>query len=181
MQSIKAELARKSIHFLGVGYIPFYLYTGKDITLLTVVSLTIFALFVEFLKFRFGVIPEWILREHEIKGVGSHLYTGVSMSLVTFTLPMEACFVAIACGIVGDGISGLAKSYSRKISAPLMFLSLLILIFILSDYINFNLYSSVFACIAGAFAENFSKFREYHINDNFSVPLASSLVYTLLA
>lgn len=181
MQSIKAELARKSIHFLGTGYIPLYLYTGKEVTLTVVLFLTLFAFFVEFLKFRYNAIPEWILREHEIRGIGSHLYTGISISLITLLLPMEACFVAIACGIVGDGVSGFAKKYNRKISSILMFLSPLILIYLLLDYVSFNLYSVILACLAGAIIENFSEFRGYYINDNFSVPIVSSIVYALLS
>ncbi len=36
MRSLKLELARKSIHFIGVGYIPLYLYAGRDTTLFVV-------------------------------------------------------------------------------------------------------------------------------------------------
>jgi len=179
MQSIKAELARKTIHFLGIGYIPLYFYTGREITLTVVLSLTVFAFFVEFLKFRYDAIPEWILRDHELEGIGSHLYTGISISIITVLLPMEACFVAIACAILGDGVSGIVKRYNKKLSVILMFLSPLILIHFLSNYVSFNMYSAILACFVGTFFDNFSEFRGHYINDNFSIPLASSLVYTL--
>jgi dolichol kinase len=180
MQALKSELIRKAIHFSGIGYIPLYLFAGKEITLAIVVSLTLFASIAELLKFRYGFIPRWILRKHEVEGVGSHLYTGVSISLVTYFLPAEACFVAIASGIVGDGVAGIHRYFDQKIAGISMFISSFIFLMLLSHYIELNFYGIILSCLAGTFAERFSGIKGYYINDNFSVPVVSSVVYELV-
>jgi dolichol kinase len=178
-QNLKKEFLRKSIHLAGIGYIPLYLFTGRDYTLAVVVSLTLFAALVELLKLKYGILPRWILRNHEINGIGSHLYTGVSVSIITMALPMEACFVAIANGILGDGVSGLMKRCKPELAPILMFATSFLFLIFLSIWIEMNFYALTIACIAGVFAENFPRIRGHYINDNFSVPLVSSISYKL--
>ncbi|MFW6186151.1 MAG: hypothetical protein ACOC5C_05665 [Halobacteriota archaeon] len=180
MRSLKLELARKSIHFIGIGYIPLYLYAGKDITLFVVVMLTVFAAMLEIVKFKFDIIPHWLLREHELKGLGSHLYTGVAMSIITFWLPMEACFAGIANGIVGDGISGLVKQYSSRLALPVMFITSSLTLLAVSLFTEMGYYAILFSCLGGVVAESISTIRGHYLNDNFSVPIVSSVVYKLV-
>ncbi len=54
---IKKELLRKSVHFLGLGYIPLYLKFGKEVTLFVVVVLTLLAIIIELLRHRLEIIP----------------------------------------------------------------------------------------------------------------------------
>lgn len=182
MRSLKLELARKSIHFIGVGYIPLYLYAGREYTLFAVLTLTIFAAMLEIGKFKFDIIPHWLLREHELKGVGSYLYTGVAISIITFWLPMGACFAGIANGIVGDGISGLIKQYKYKSSITLlvMFITSTFTLLVVSLFTQMSYYGILFACLGGMIAESISSIRGHYLNDNFSVPIVSSVIYKLV-
>jgi dolichol kinase len=94
-QGLKKEAYRKSIHMLGLGYIPFYLVAGKEYTLIVVASLTAIAALLEILRTKHGIFPRWILRNYEVKGVGAYLYFGISATIITAILPMEACFAGI--------------------------------------------------------------------------------------
>jgi len=178
---IKEELGRKSIHFIGIGYIPFYSYFGKEYTALLVISLTFFAAFLEFLKFKYNIIPRWMLRDHEVSGIGSHLYTGISMTLITLILPMEACFVAIANGILGDGVAGIVKKYRSSVASPSMFASSLLLLIYISSIFDFSLGGILLGCLLGTLAERTFKLRGHYVNDNFSVPFVSSISYFLFS
>ncbi len=180
MRSLKLELARKSIHFIGVGYIPLYLYAGREYTLFVVLTLTIFAFMLEVGKFKFDIIPHWLLREHELKGIGSYLYTGVAMSIITFWLPMGACFAAIANGIMGDGISGLVKQYNSRIALPVMFTISVLTLLVVSLFTELSYYAIFFSCLSGVLAESISTIRGHYLNDNFSIPIVSSVVYKLV-
>lgn len=181
MRLLKLELVRKSIHFIGVGYIPLYLYAGKEITLIAVLALTLFAAILEILKLKFDVIPHFLLRDYELRGIGSYLYTGASVSLITVVLPMEACFAGIANGIVGDGVSGLAKMYKSWISAPIMFISSFLTLFVVSyfAFVDLNYYAVVLSCAGGVAADRFPRVGGRYINDNFSIPLVSAVLYGL--
>ncbi|MFO7966606.1 MAG: hypothetical protein R6U44_03300 [Archaeoglobaceae archaeon] len=180
MRSLKLELARKSIHFMGVGYIPLYLYAGRDITLFAVLTLTLAAVLLEAGKFKFDIIPHWLLREHELKGIGSHLYTGGAISIITLWLPMGACFAGIANGIVGDGISGLVKKYNSLIALPIMFLASSVTLLVVSIFTELSYYAILFSCLGGVIAESVSTIRGHYLNDNFSVPIVSSVIYKLV-
>ncbi len=107
---MKEELCRKLIHFVGLGYIPLYIYAGKDVTLLIVAGLAVFAVFLEILRRRYSIFPRWILRSYEVNGVGAYLYYGISATLITALLPMEACFAGIVLVSLGDGIAGIVKN-----------------------------------------------------------------------
>lgn len=177
---IKEEIGRKSIHFIGLGYIPFYSHFGREITIYLVVGLTLFAVFLEFLKFKYNIIPRWMLRDHEVDGIGSHLYTGISMSLITIMLPMEACFVAISNGILGDGITGIVKRYRNSLASVSMFLSSFLLLTYISTFFKLIVGGIFVACLLGTLAERTYKIKGHYINDNLSVPLVSSFSYFVI-
>ncbi|AEA47769.1 hypothetical protein [Archaeoglobus veneficus] len=171
---MKEELCRKLIHFVGLGYIPLYIYTGKDITLLIVAGLTAFAALLEIARRRYGIFPRWILRSYEVNGIGAYLYFGISATLITALLPMEACFAGIVLGSLGDGIAGILKRADmRHLAYPSMFLISLLALTLL----DLNPIASFLACIAGVTAERCERIGRYYLNDNLTVPILSAFVY----
>jgi len=179
-ETIRKEACRKAIHLLGLGYIPLYLVVGKEYTLLVVVALTIFAAFLEILRIRYSIFPRWILRNYEKKGIGAYLYFGISATLITVLLPMEACFAGIVVGSLGDGVAGLIKQTKWKKYAPVaMFASSTLLLVALSHLVSMSIPSSFVSAIAGTVIERFPKIGKYYINDNLSVPLISAIFYHL--
>lgn len=179
-ETIKNEAYRKSLHLLGLGYIPFYLIAGKDYTLLAVTTLTVLAIFVDILRTRHEIFPRWILRDYEVNGVGAYLYTGLSAITITALFPMEACFAGIVVGSLGDGVAGLIKQTQwRKYAPAAMFLSSFLLLTALSHLIGMGLLASFTASLAGTLAERVPKIGKYYINDNLSVPVISALFYHL--
>jgi dolichol kinase len=178
--AIKREACRKAIHFLGMGYIPLYLIVGKECTLLIVILLTLFAVFLEMFRRKHNVIPHWILHDYERNGVGAHFYFGVAIILITALLPMNACFAGIAVGSLGDGVAGLVKQSGRKNQASLaMLASSFLFLLLLSFNIEINFLASFIACLAGTTVEKFSRIGKYYLNDNLSVPIVSALFYHL--
>ncbi len=114
MDELSKELLRKVIHFLGVFYFLLYAYYGKLQTLEVVSALTLLSLSIEILRRRFRIIPYWILDPYEIRGIGAHLYFGISTLLLTVFLSPEAAVVGVVVGSVGDGVAGLIKTYQRR-------------------------------------------------------------------
>jgi len=175
---MKAEICRKLIHFTGLGYIPLYIYAGKEVTLLIVASLTLFATLLEIARRRCGVFPQWILRSYEVDGVGAHLYFGISATLITALLPMEACFAGIVLGSLGDGIAGILKKMNlNTISSISMFIVTLLVLLIL----DLNPLASFFASAIGVVAERCGRVGKIYLNDNLTVPLLSALTYFAIA
>lgn len=113
MRSFEKELLRKLIHFLGVFYIPLYMYGGKEVTLTVVITLTVFSGFIELIRKLTGrnVFPELFLNPYEIGGIGAHLYFGISTSILTLFMSMEAAITGVLVGCAGDGIAGILKAY----------------------------------------------------------------------
>ena len=180
---MKAEICRKLIHFTGLGYIPLYIYAGKEVTLLIVASLTLFATLLEIARRRYGVFPQWILRSYEVDGVGAYLYFGISATLITALLPMEACFAGIVLGSLGDGIAGILKKINLKktnlntISSVSMFTATLLVLLIL----GLNPLASFFASAIGVAPERCERVGRIYLNDNLTVPILSALTYFAIA
>lgn len=176
---IEKELLRKSIHFIALGYIPLYLNFGRNITLFVVLSLTAFAIILEFTRHRFQVLPEFLLRDYEARGLGAYVYFGISASIITFVFPMEACILAIVIGSLGDGVAGILKSLGfSKYSSIAMFMSSFSFLFVLNHCcVDLPLSPALIACVAGTLIERLQKVGGYYINDNLSVPIVSASVY----
>ena len=177
---LRGELLRKGIHLAGLGYIPFYILTGRLATLTAVVLLTLVAIILEVLRRRSEIFPEWILRSYEKGGTGAHIYFGISILTVTLLFSPQASFVAIACGSAGDGVAGVVKRIRRDFAACSMFLSSLLVMFILSQIVEMSLPAAIVsAVIATGVESKLSRVGKYYVNDNLSVPLAAAVVYEL--
>jgi len=177
---MERELLRKSIHFLGLGYIPLYLNFGRGITLLVVFLLTVFALVLEIARHKFQILPKFVLRDYETKGIGAYVYFGISALIVTLIFPMKACIVAIVVGSLGDGVAGILKSTNlSRYSSIAMFIISFSFLLSINSIVNFSFYSALAACVVGTLIERIQKIGGYYINDNLSVPIVSALVYYL--
>jgi len=173
------ELLRKSVHLLGLSYIPAYEILGRGGMVIAVGTITLFAIILEVLRHRFGIIPEFLLRNYEKKGVGAYVYFGIATFIITVTLPKNACFVGVVVGSLGDGVSGILK-HAFKLSGLWASLGMLIVsvfgIYIL-DLLSIR---SLLAVIAGVAVERVERIGGYHINDNLSVPLVSAFAHRAL-
>ncbi len=173
------EILRKFIHFLGLIYIPAYDILGRENMIVVVGAITIFAMFIEFLRHRYNVLPEFLLRGYEKGKIGAYIYFGIAASIITALLPRDACFVGIVVGSLGDGTSGILKrllNLSKHVASFGMFSSSAIALSIL------NLLSppALIAIVAGVLAERLEKVGKFYINDNLTVPLTSALTYYVL-
>jgi dolichol kinase len=176
--SLKGELLRKGIHLAGLAYIPFYIFTDRWTTFTVVAFLTLIAIFLEILRRKTEIFPKWILRGYERGGVGAYVYFGISMLPVTLLFSPQACFVAIACGSAGDGVAGIVKKIWKNIAPLSMLLSSLLVILFISAYIYISLPAAFLATIIAVIVETkLTKIGKYYINDNFSVPLVTAVVY----
>ncbi|MBO8181654.1 MAG: hypothetical protein H0Z28_02535 [Archaeoglobus sp.] len=192
---MKEEILRKAIHFLGVLYFPLYSYAGKTVTLGIVAVLVLLSILIEILRRKYRILPEWILNPYEIRGIGAYVYFGIAALLLTAFFSAEAAVVGVLTGCVGDGVSGLVKTYlknkprNRWRNAPFisMFLSSFLFITIISTLeigMEFDLELRVLAlaCFVGAFMESKPiKVRNFYVNDNLSVPLLSGVFYQLFS
>jgi dolichol kinase len=179
-KSLKGELLRKCIHLAGLGYIPFYILTGRLTTLVAITFLTLIAILIEFLRRRDEIFPGWILRSYERRGTGAYVYFGISMLIVTLLFSPQASFVAIACGSAGDGIAGIVKRFWRGMASISMFLSSVTVILVVSIEISLSLPAAILATIfATAVEAKLQRIGKYYINDNLSVPLVAAAVYEL--
>ena len=64
MSELKKELIRKSIHFIGLSYIPAYLYFGREILILGIIVALSFSAIFEFFRLRFGILS-FVVREYK--------------------------------------------------------------------------------------------------------------------
>ena len=124
----RKEILRKIIHFLGIGYIPLYIFIGKFyLIIFIIIALLIFLTLESLRKENYKVFPNFLLRDYEKTGTGAHIYFGFSALLITTLLPKEACFVGIIAASIGDGMSGIIKKLKierfKFTSTLIMFLS----------------------------------------------------------
>ena len=177
---MKREVVRKAIHFLGLLYIPSYIFLGRNITLAAVVALTALSALIEALRL-FGklCIPSLLLRDHERNRPAAYLYFGIAMSVVTAIFPEDACFSAIVCGIVGDGVAGIAKRAEslRKLSHLLMFAISFLALYLLT----LKPFPSAVATVVAVVAERYPRIGKIYVDDNLSIPLLSSLSFWLFS
>lgn len=180
MSELKKELIRKSIHFIGIVYIPAYLCFGKDVLVLGIISALTFSAVFEFFRLKYGILS-FMVREYEEKKIGAYIYFGIAMLVVTVIFPAEACFAAILVSIAGDGAGGIVKRAGFRHSNKLATLVMVLLPFSLSPLLpSLNPVPFLLSCIAGAIVERIERIGRYHIQDNLSVPLVSAVIYWLV-
>ncbi len=173
------EILRKSIHFLGLSYIPAYEILGREKMIISVGAITLFAIFIEVLRHRYRILPEFLLRNYERKGIGAYIYFGIATFIITVLLPRNACFIGIIVGSLGDGVSGILK-HSFKLSRPWASLGMLIASVLVIYILNLLSIQAFLAVIAGVAVERIERIGRHYINDNLSVPTVSAFVYQAL-
>ncbi len=177
MSELRKELARKAIHFTGVSYIPAYLYLGREALTFAIAAALSFALFFEFLRLRLKLF-NFVSREYEKGRVAAYVYFATAALLITIFFPRDACFVAIAAAIVGDGLAGIVKRANFNLAASgVMFLSsyLFVVLANLADPLP-----AAVAVAAATAVERIDRIGRFYIEDNFSVPVVSAFVYSLV-
>ncbi len=173
------ELLRKSIHFLGLSYIPAYDIMGRKNMIIAVGAIVIFAIFIEILRHRYDILPEFLLRSYERKSIGAYIYFGIATFVITVLLPRTSCFIGIIVGSLGDGISGILKhsfGQNKHLASLGMLTSSIFAIYLL----NLLSIPAFLAVVAGVIAERVERIGRLYINDNLSVPIVSAFVYQLL-
>ena len=178
-KNVRRELLRKSIHLMGLVYIPIYLLTDRIIMIIFVFSLTLVAVFIEVLKNRMKWII-WILRDYEKKGIGAHLYFCISLLIITTFFSSQACFIGVICGAAGDGIAGIIRRIWTHGASISMFLTSFILVLILNTKVDIIIPAAFISIILATIVEGkIRRVGRYYINDNFSVPLVAAFIYEL--
>ena len=179
-KNIRRELLRKSIHLMGLVYIPIYFQTDRITMIIFVFSLTLVAIFIEILKKKKWVI--WILRDYEKKGIGAHLYFCISLLIITIFFSYQACFIGVICGAAGDGIAGIIRRIWTHGASISMFLTSFILVLILNTKVDIIIPVAFISIILATIVEGkIRRIGRYYINDNFSVPLVAAFTYELFA
>ncbi len=168
------EILRKSIHFVGLAYIPAYDLLGKEGMIVAVGILTAIAILVEFLRQRYDYIPEFLLRDYEKESVGAYVYFGIAAFVITAFLPKKACFVGIVTGSLGDGVAGILKHHFR-LGKNVSSLGMLLSSSAMLGAIGLLSPKSLTAVLAGTLAERIDR-----VNDNLSVPIVSAFIYRAL-
>ena len=120
----------------------------------------------------------FVSRKYERERIAAYVYFAIAALLITVLFPRDACFVAIAAAIVGDGLAGIVKRANFNLAASgVMFLSsyLFVALANLADPLP-----AVLAIAAATAVEKIDRIGRFYIEDNFSVPVVSALVYSLV-
>ncbi|HIP63420.1 MAG TPA: hypothetical protein EYH04_04855 [Archaeoglobus profundus] len=178
--NIKEELLRKSIHLMGLVYIPIYLLVDRIIMLILIFFLTLIAVFIDIFKNKIKWLI-WLFRDYEKKGIGAHLYFCISIFIITIFFSPQACFIGVICGAAGDGIAGIIRRIWTRGASISMFLTSLILVLILDKVVvDIILQGAIISIILATIVEaKVRKIGKYYINDNLSVPLVATFTYEL--
>ncbi len=176
MSELKREIPRKTIHFAGLGYIPAYLYFGREFVLLAVIVALLTSLILEIFRLRYG-FAQWMARDHEKDRVGAHVYFGITILMITALFQADSCFVAVATSILGDGVAGLLKraGLSKNVCSAAMFAASISLVYFFS-LAEFS--AAAVACAAATLVERIDRVGRYYLEDNVSVPLTAAVVYS---
>ena len=171
------EVVRKSIHLMGLMYIPIYLLTDRIMMIIFVFFLTLVAVFIEIFKNKIRWIV-WMLREYEKEGIGAHLYFCISVLIITIFFSPQACFVGVICGAAGDGIAGIIRKICTYGASISMFLTSSILVLILNTKVDLNIPAALISILLATIVEaKVRRVGRFYINDNFTVPLVATFTY----
>ena len=189
----RSEYYRKIIHIFNL-VIPFtYLFflESRFQVLRILVPLTLFAIVIEYLRVRLGVIKKIfnnflisMLRVNEIDGK----YTGATWVFIGSTLtiaifPKEIAVISLVYMSLGDTIAGLVgrkfgkvKFYNKTIEGTLAGL----IVCLLSGYL-IQLTLPLIVVFSGAFAAMFIELLPLPIDDNLSVPLFAGTIMVIVS
>ena len=163
------ELARKSIHFLGLFYIPSLFYLDRTTLWFCVIALTAFAFLLEILRIK-SKIDLKLVREYEKDKPAGYFYTGLAFSVIT-PLPTDACIVAACCAFGGDGVSGIVKRFERRLAIP----SFVIASSTLSILFGVDPIPSIIAAFVTSLLDGRNP------DDNFTIPITAAFVTLLIS
>ncbi len=168
----KKELLRKSIHFSGILYIPFYETFGVETVSISLLILSFFFAFFESLRLKKGFLRS-AFRNYEQRRIGAYFYFLLAITIITPLFPKEAVFVAISVVIVGDGLAGISRGFGRdRVASVLMFLSSTLVVHYLGLLDLFSLSAILFATIV----ERIKSVGNLRLEDNFTVPIVAVIV-----
>ncbi|MFN3383633.1 MAG: diacylglycerol/polyprenol kinase family protein [Archaeoglobaceae archaeon] len=168
----KKELLRKSIHFSGILYIPFYETFGVEIVSISLIILTFFFAFFEFIRLKRGFLRS-VFRDYEQRRIGAYFYFLLALTITTPFFPREAVFIAVSTTIIGDGLAGIVRGFGRdRIASVAMFLSSISVAHFLGLLDLFSL-SAIFTATLVERVKNLGNLR---LEDNFTVPIVATIV-----
>ncbi|WP_048151120.1 diacylglycerol/polyprenol kinase family protein [Palaeococcus ferrophilus] len=195
--SMKSELKRKTFHLTGLSVPALYLLFGREVTL-TFVALA-FALFVVLEPFRIVenlrdrikrrlnlYVPselierverevDGIAREHERRGIASHIYFTLGALTVVYFFPPDIAVGAIAVATLGDAVAAMVgKPFGKhrfkngkSVEGSIAYFAVAFLILALIDLPH---------ALVGALAGTLAEFYELPPDDNLSNQLAVAIV-----
>lgn len=185
------EIIRKLIHISSL-WIPFlYLYSTTALMLKILLPLTIAAISIDFSR---KYIPKLnqlihnlignIMRSHEHKSFAGATYLFISSTLTIAFFSKEIAIFALTILMISDMLAaiigrkfGKTALFEKSLEGSLSFMisAIFIYYYFITVY-NFNLplKQSILAILAATIAELFAK--KIHLDDNFAIPLAVSLI-----
>ncbi len=177
---MRGEAVRKSIHLLGLAYIPLYFYLHIEILVLVLFSGFLFFIFLDILRLRGRIsYPDYVLRKYEYRDFGGHVYFITGALLATILFSREIAMLSILFLAIGDAVSGLVK----RIVSPLAGLVSGLIASIISGSILLSFMTRLphVVLISGAITATILDFRPVrmgrrYINDNLTIPVVSGIV-----
>lgn len=138
-------------------------------------AILVFVFFFELLRIKYKLLQD-LTREHEKRKFAAYFYYTLAILLITTFFDKEACFSAVFCSNLGDGVAGIVKRFTNKnLGSFLMFISsLLASITFLSPLPSFA------ACFVATVVERVEKIGKFFVEDNFSVPISAAVTYTTI-
>ncbi len=169
-EELRKEFIRKTFHFLGLAYIPAITFIEKDLLALAIIIATLAAIALEFFR-RIRTTPlNSLLREYEQTRVPGYLYTGVAFSIITPFFTVNACMISAVTAFAGDGVAGIVKRMKPKLAIPAFILSSLALVSLLP----LNLLPATLSITISSLLDG------RKLEDNFTIPVASAIIYETL-
>lgn len=188
------ELWRKGIHLSSLS-IPLIYSHWLDMTasLLILIALLVFALMIEFFRFRPGLIHDFfgkvfgfMMREHELdhkrKSYSGATYVLLAAVIVIFVFPKPVAVYAFTMLIIGDSMAALVgKKFGRSKIFGLMKTWEGSLAFFLSSLAAAWFIDSLDwpTKILGALAATIIELLPLPVDDNLTIPVGSALVMWL--
>lgn len=189
--SLKNEILRKIFHLTALVFPLYYQFASENFLGVILITLLSFTFLVDKLRSRFNFLSKMvnfifcdIMREEEKKKISGITYM-LSGFLTTFLLFEKSIVIAswfiliisdMLAAVVGKTFPSRKFSNGKSLSGSLsFFVSSAIIIYIYSDYFLFKyLFVSLMLTLVELYAKNFN------INDNFLIPLSSSVLLYLI-
>jgi len=169
-EELRRELIRKTIHILGLAYIPAIILIGKDLLAFGIVIATLIAITLEFFRKYRNTVLGILLREYEQTRLPGYIYTGVAFSIITPLFSINACIISAVTAFAGDGVAGIVKRIKPELAISAFILPPLALI----PLLPLNLVPAILSTIISSIFDG----RKW--DDNFTIPIAAAITYETL-